>query len=865
MARTTCRPALSLTLSFLGVVCAMSAVAQDAVLQLWNSGPAAGTIDSSAPGTSCDTTCSVAVPVGDTVTLTANPAQSNRFDGWSGDCSGLGVTCTLLVDGNMFAVASFKPAGDPLAAIHRFLPGGDGLFPRYGELLAEGGYLFGMTPDGGDAGDGTIFRELPDGSQYVVIHHFCGGASDGAGPWGSLIASGGVLYGMTLAGGASGYGTIFKVNPDGSDLVLLHSFSGGASDGDFPFDSLLEFGRVLYGVTNSGGVSDFGTIFRINLDGSDFTLVHSFTGGVSDGQWPGGSLIGSGGVLYGMTLAGGASGYGTIFKVNPDGSGFTLVHSFAGGTADGDLPSGSLIASGSALFGMTQFGGASQNGTILKVNPDGSGFALLHSFAGGTADGDLPSGSLIASGSALFGMTQFGGASQGGTIFKVNPDGTDFALVHSFGTGASDGSNPWGSLIASGGVLYGMTSAGGANLHWGTAFKINPDGSDFALLHSFGAGSSKGSEPSGPLVAFDGALYGMTYQGGVGGYGTVFMINPDGSGFALLHSFSGYPFDGSNPSGSLLVSDGVLYGMTQSGGDSYGGTIFAINPDGTGYGLIHSFAEYSSDGSNPVGSLIASGGVLYGMTSPGVESTGQSTGPSTIFRINTDGSAFAVLHSFGGGASDGSGPSGSLITFGGALYGMTFQGGGGDCSAGAGVGGCGTIFKVNPDGSGFALLHSFARNPSDGSNPIGSLIATGGVLYGMTEAGGAGGGGTVFKVNPDGSDFLLLHSFAGYPSDGSNPSGTLMTSDGSLYGMTQSGGASNLGVIFRVNLEGNDFALLHSFAGGDGAVPGANSALTALGGSLYGATNSGGLDGGGVLLWLDVPEPRVRRHLVGLS
>ncbi len=347
---------------------------------------------------------------------------------------------------------------------------------------------------------------------------------------------------------------------------------------------------------------------------AQINLLHSFAGATADGQYPFGSLILKGSTMYGMTYHGGTYGGGTIFKVNTNGTGFVLLHSFAGGASDGSEPYGSLILKGSTLYGMTYSGGAYGGGTIFKVNTNGSGFVLLHSFAGGASDGASPEGSLILKGSALYGMTEFGGTLGNGTIFKINTNGSGFAVLHSFAGGASDGKYPYfESLILKGSVLYGMTSGGGTS-NWGTIFKINTNGSGFVLLHSFAGGVTDGAIPYGSLILKGSALYGMTYSSGAYGGGTLFKIKTNASGFVLLYSFAGGPLDGEGPRGSLILKGSVFYGITFGGGSSDLGTIFKINTNSTGYALLHSFTGGPSDGEYPYESLILKGSTLYGMT-----------------------------------------------------------------------------------------------------------------------------------------------------------------------------------------------------------------------------------------------------------
>jgi uncharacterized repeat protein (TIGR03803 family) len=237
-----------------------------------------------------------------------------------------------------------------------------------------------------------------------------------------LTLSGTNLYGMTQYGGTNN-GVIFKLSTNGTGYTILHTFFGGANDGEWPRGSLTLSGTNLYGMTYAGGVPAInrGVIFRINADGSGYTNLHVFSGGTSDGALPYGSLTMNGTNLYGMTSAGpGTGGLGTIFKINADGSGYTNLHAFAGGAADGSLPQGSLVLSGTALKGMTLNGGASGKGVLFQINLDGSGYTNLYSFASSASDGALPYDSLTLSGATHFGMTSGGGTNGTGVVFAIS-------------------------------------------------------------------------------------------------------------------------------------------------------------------------------------------------------------------------------------------------------------------------------------------------------------------------------------------------------------------------------------------------------------------------------------------------------------
>jgi uncharacterized repeat protein (TIGR03803 family) len=374
----------------------------------------------------------------------------------------------------------------------------------------------------------------------------------------------------------------------------------------------------------------------------------------------------------------------------------------------------------------------------------------------------------------------------------------------------TDGGNPFGGLVLSGGTLFGTTSRDGTN-GTGTVFALNTDGTGFRVLHSFAYSdllpvNSDGAAPYAGLMLSGSTLYGTTSRGGIFGNGTVFSITIDGTGFTILHSFSAPSStnsDGSNPDSALILSGNTLYGTTFDYGSLGGGTVFAVNSDGTGVTTLHSFtsalppAYINGDGANPVAGLLLSGNILYGTTLSGGGGAG-----GTVFAVNTDGTGFRTLHSFSG--SDGNEPEASLIMSGNTLYGTTFAG-------------SGRVFAINTNGTGFKLLHVFTlpsgpvgasiATNSDGANPNGGLVLANDTLYGTTTYGGTWGNGTVFVVNTDGTGFSVLYNFTGSSSnffgvytnsDGSNPQAGLTFSANTLYGTTSGGGVSGNGTVFSL-------------------------------------------------------------------
>jgi uncharacterized repeat protein (TIGR03803 family) len=227
----------------------------------------------------------------------------------------------------------------------------------------------------------------------------------------------------------------------------------------------------------------------MNTDGIGFTVLHHFTATPartnSDGINPQAGLILSGNTLYGTTWQGGSGGWGTVFAVNTNGTGFSTLHAFTGGS-DGSWPMAGLILSGNTLYGTAYSGGSSGNGTVFAVNPDSTGFTNLYGFSqlsgpypGTNSDGAGPVAGLILSGNTLYGTTLKGGSSGNGTVFAVNTDGTDFRNLYNFTALSSsypytnrDGALPYGGLILSGNTLYGTAYKGGSSGK-GTVFSLS--------------------------------------------------------------------------------------------------------------------------------------------------------------------------------------------------------------------------------------------------------------------------------------------------------------------------------------------------------------------------------------------------------
>jgi len=381
-------------------------------------------------------------------------------------------------------------------------------------------------------------------------------------------------------------------------------------------------------------------------------------------------------------------------------------------------------------------------------------FNNLHSLA--FLDGTGPFASLIVSGNTLYGTTHsYGGGDGGGdgSVFRMNLDGSGFTNLHTFSGYAPEGGNLWCRLVLFGGTLYGTATFGG-DLDHGCVFAMGTNGLGLTNIYSFSSNSLDsanldGAYPLAGLLLIGNTLYGTANEGGTNGSGTLFAVNTNGTAFTNLHSFSFT--SGNYPSSDLLLSDGTLYGTTPSGGGSGYGTIFKIATNGLNYSNFFDFTALSGpDGTNyegafPACNLVGSGTNLYGTAAEGGD-----FGGGTIFTIDTNGNSFNVLHAFAaadgvtGTNVGGARPKSGLTLIGNVLYGTASLGG---------SSGSGTIFKINTDGSGFTTLYDFSATSglgatnSDGAHPIGGLLYSGSTLYGTTSEGGTSGYGTVFRLS----------------------------------------------------------------------------------------------------------------------
>ncbi len=595
---------------------------------------------------------------------------------------------------------------------------------------------------------------------------------------------------------------------------------------------LLATGRLdaqskLWGMTAEGGKA-FGSIFSLSPDGSNFAAY-------APEGYPGNNpqytrlLKASNGKFYGMTNKGIGLEYenmGAMFEYDPTSGAYKILHVFTEQT--GGSPYGSLIESGGKFYGMTVSGGLNSAGVIFEYDPAGAGaYTVLHDFD--NSDGANPFGSLIESGGKFYGMTESGGSNGDGVLFEYDPAGGGaYNVLYHFAY--STGAWPKSDLLALAGKFYGTTSVGGTG-DYGVLFEFDPaGGGTYNVLYEFD--NSDGGTPHGSLIESSGKFYGTAINGGVSDEGVLFEYDPAGGGtYTVLHHFEA--LTGKNPYGSLLLSGGKFYGAAYSGGSDGSGVLYEYDPAGAGtYSVRHHFTEPT--GAEPLCTLMESGGKFYGMTS-----RGGLTSYGVLFEYDPAGSGTYTVRVNLALSPGGFGFYGTLIKSGGKFYGTAEEGGNFDD---------GVIFQYDPAGAGtYTVLHHFKE--ATGKEPFGGVTELGGKFYGTTYAGGNFDNGTLFVYDPAGSGtYTVLHHFDG--TDGEDPRGHLLAMGGKLYGTAEFGGNGD-GVLFEYNPAGSGtYTVLHYFDySTDGQAP--VGSLIEVGGKLYGTAVSGGSNFNGTIYRYD--------------
>jgi uncharacterized repeat protein (TIGR03803 family) len=430
--------------------------------------------------------------------------------------------CVLIATfGALLPLAGGTEQAKPhLTTLWTFTNAASGLDAPMGVVPGRNGKLYGPAVSGG-YGVGGVFELIPPTvatgfwtANY--IYSFSKRNGDGANAWSLTVGQDGVLYGTTQYGGTgpcqipghSGCGTVFSLTPPSTEggqwtEQILHSFGSTSMDGTAPLQLTVGNGGALYGTTQTGGVSDGGTVFRLSppTAGGDWTesIIYRFTGESGDGSNPSGGVVMVKGALYGVTMFGGANGYGTAFGLTPPASPSdqwveTILFSFPGGVDTVNSPiNGVIPGPGGVFYGTTALNSAGGAiAAIYQLTPPpsaGGAWTMLTLYEFPTEIPPTPpllSDLALGPNGALFGTTVQRGAYGGGEVYSlVPPAGPSAAwtykVLYNFPFGAA-GSNPscatlvgWcgAGLIVGGSALYGTTS-GLDSLEAGTVFRLVP-------------------------------------------------------------------------------------------------------------------------------------------------------------------------------------------------------------------------------------------------------------------------------------------------------------------------------------------------------------------------------------------------------
>lgn len=651
-----------------------------------------------------------------------------------------------------------------------------------GELaLSADGSFYGVTQSGGKFGKGTLFQYFPATAVCKTVYHFGENSQAAAFPMaGVLIASNGRLYGSTQLGGINGKGTLYCYNPIQDSFAILHSFVNINESGHTPQAVPVETksGRLLL-VTFSGGKYGNGAIYQMDTTTLIISKAADFNNSLN-GRNPLGYLVETdSNVFFGLTQSGGSTDEGVLFRFDLNNLTLSNLKDFTN-FASGEYPSGGLmLASNGKLYGTTS-GFPSSNDVLFEFNPADSQFKKLVSFS--SAKGEYPNSVLVeGNGGVLYGTTSYGANSNNeGSLYAYTIGSDSITKLWTF-NGSKYGYRPRsGVRFGKDGKLYGLVNEGSGAAYDGTLYVYDTGNSEFERPVFFNS-SMKGKQPVGQFAqAANGMLYGTTQAGGANNLGVIYSVHPqtfevnveadfnDSSGHQMEQGFIeasngklyGVCSNSSNLRGSIvefdpqtkilrkmadfdevLTGDGqsaglshggnsLLYGVRSSGGLYGHGTLFSYQPGSNQIVKLHDFNQNSS-GRTPQGRPVQVNGKLYGLTH-----TGGANDEGVLYEYQISGGQFNVKLSFSRNIS-GKRPVGSLLlAHNGRLYGSTTEGG--DRAVGS-------LFEYQISNNTLVVKASYYRGLTEERASGEMLQSSNGYLYGLTYLGGDNDAGVMLE------------------------------------------------------------------------------------------------------------------------
>jgi|GEM_PF-4496294 len=682
------------------------------------------------------------------------------------------------------------------------------------------GYFYGSSLGNDFANTSSVFKIRYNGTDYTLLKRFTRATEGSRIRWRPVVAPDGYLYGICENGGTNNYGTIWKLKKDGSDFSLLRTFNNTTNNENGNTGSLtLGLDGKLYGTITGGN----GYIIRINTDGSGFTKLVTFTNvsGAYPGNALGSPLLRAGdGMFYGVCPGGGANSKGVAFKFNPITNAYTLLKAFSDN--DGAYPNTTPTegADGYIIGGCPNYG-LNNAGSIWKIKKDGSSFSVLKQMDLAVT-GNRPCRNLyIHTDGFMYGLMSGYGPTNAGTFFKMQQDGSSFTVLRSDFDG---GSQAISLIYKEDSTKFYLVFGYGGSGSGGILATVSPDGNNYKRIYAFDYQAEGYAPINRPVVITNTSssqyanAFGVTLSGGLNGNGNLFSYKPalPNQRHTVVHNFK--DADGYSPAGRaepILGSDDWLYGVLGYGGPIAGntGTVYRVNPaDTTTFTVIKSFGNYGTSPTNcivPAYIMEAADGYLYGNTTQG-----GANNKGTIFRMKKDGTDYSNLYQFGG--------SNPLASGGGFIQDPATQR---LIGIGTNASGDAVIFSMTTSATDFFTIKTFvaANAAVDGRNPTVPLLLINNVLYGACAAGPTNFG-ALFKVNKDNTGFALIKTFLN--TEGGSPYGNLQAGDNDyLYGTCGGTLATSSGAnIYKVKKDGSNFTILKSFGtdlnAADGNLPG---------------------------------------------
>ena len=688
------------------------------------------------------------------------------------------------------------------------------------------------------------------------------------------------LVGVTRIG-SNGAGSIFSMPTGGTTLSTFYNLALG--EGSFPTGSLVMAPNGKYYGLNSG-------VYEYDYTNDKLTQKYVIGNNpVTEAAFSSSLVLASNGKFYATSFSGGTNAQGLIYQYDYINNIYTKKIDLALST--GVAPTGSLVEANGKMYGMTSAGGSNNRGVIFEY--DFMNNIYTKKIDLNTNGGCNPYGSLFyASNGKMYGMTDSGGVNNKGVIFEY--DYINNLYTKKIDLDAANGSNPVSTLMqAANGKLYGMTTKGGAN---GAGVIFEYDFVNNSYLKKYDLTSANGITPTGRLIEVtNGLLYGQTESGGELNSGALFKYNYLNNVYTLLKSFSNALGAGCNTDGFLASApNGKLYGLNEKGGiprdfNDGLGSMFEFDYTNNVYRKVANFGA-SKDGETPQGSLmLAPNGKTYGVTyRGGTYSTGviyeydyqnntytkkidfnddaldyNGQYPFSSLTAASNGKAYGTTRyggTFGWGliyeydianniytkklempSSAGRAPNGMIQASNGKLFGMT--------AAQIASGSSGTIFEYDYNAN--TCIKKIDLSVVNGYNSTGALVqASNGKIYGMTNSGGTTNGGVLFEYDYNTNTCTQKYDF-NQGAKGMRPYGSLIqAANGKLYGLASQGGANSFGVIFEYDYTNNTYTKLFDFNGANGSNP-YGSFFQASNNKLYGTTYQGGANNLGTVFEYD--------------